>query len=279
MPSTAVNAADRPDTSDAGQDLLLDAVVLVAAVQPIGDAAHVVLVFGNVGIQQQQRDSAHLRDPHPGPQPVLVGQCQFHQDRLVRRGGEQPQGQALRVQRRIGFMLPTVGGQRLAEVPGPVVEADRDQRHTQIRGGFEVIAGQDAQATRVVGQHLRHPELHREVRDSRRQCCARGGLLLIPQRPRQVLAKIVGQPIQPFEERLVDGKLVQALRGHRAQQRNRILADALPQCGIDRSEQLLGRPVPRPSQVHRQLLQCSQAVGQMSTDGETTQCLHAALPY
>ena len=56
--------ADRPHPADTRQDLLLDAVFLVAAVEPVGHAAQVVLVLRDVGIQEQQRNSTDLRDPH-----------------------------------------------------------------------------------------------------------------------------------------------------------------------------------------------------------------------
>ena len=73
--------ADRPHPADAGEDLLLDAVFLVAAVEPVGDAAQIVLVLRDVGVQQQQRNSADLRDPHPGPQLGGVRHRQLHQHR------------------------------------------------------------------------------------------------------------------------------------------------------------------------------------------------------
>ena len=78
-PSIGGERADRPHAADAGQDLLPDPVFLVAAVQPVGDAAQIVLVLGDVGVQQQQRDSPHLRDPDPGPQLAASGQRQLHQ--------------------------------------------------------------------------------------------------------------------------------------------------------------------------------------------------------
>ena len=60
--------ADGAHPADAGQHLLLDPVVLVAAVEPVGDVAQVVLVLRDVGVEQQQRDPADLGDPDPGPQ-------------------------------------------------------------------------------------------------------------------------------------------------------------------------------------------------------------------
>ena len=157
--------ADRAHTADARQDLLLDAVLLVAAVEPVGDAAHVVVVLRNVGVQQQQRHPADLGDPDPGPQLCPFRHRQVHQGRFPRLVGEQPQRQPLRVVRRVRLVLPTVGGQRLPEVARPIEQADGDQRQAQIRRRFEVVTRQDAEATGVVRQHLGHAELHREVRD------------------------------------------------------------------------------------------------------------------
>ena len=114
---------DRPHPADTGEDLLLDPVLLVAAVEPVGDTAQVVLVLRDVGIQQQQRDSADLGDPHPRPQLAGIGHGELDQHRVAVAVGEQPQRQALRVQRRIVLVLPTVGGQRLPEVARAVVQA------------------------------------------------------------------------------------------------------------------------------------------------------------
>ena len=76
--------ADRPHTADTGQDLLLDAVFLVAAVEPVCDAAHVVVVLGDVGVQQQQRHAADLGDPDPSPKLRPFRHGQVHQRRFPR---------------------------------------------------------------------------------------------------------------------------------------------------------------------------------------------------
>ena len=52
--------------ADADEDLLADPVVLVAAVEPVGDAAQVGLVLLDVGVEQQQRDAADARRATPG---------------------------------------------------------------------------------------------------------------------------------------------------------------------------------------------------------------------
>ena len=267
----ALDVGERPDrahAADAGQDLLLDPVFLVAAVQPVGDAAQIVIVLGDVGIQQQQRNSAHLRDPHARPQLVGVRHRQLDQHRVVVVVGQQPQRQALRIQRRIALVLPAVGGQRLPEVPRAVQQADRDQRKAQVRGGLQVIAGQNAQAAGVVRQHLGDAELHREVRDAVRQLRALVGLLLVPQRPGQVVVQIGGELVEAPQERLIHRELVQPLRADLPEQRHRVASDLLPQLGIDGLEQILRGLVPRPAQVDRKPFERGQTIGQMCADGE-----------
>ena len=52
-----------------------------------------------------------------------------------------------------------------------------------------MVAGEDSQAARVVGQHLGNAELHREVRDAGRHLHTVVLLLLIPQRTAQVIVQ------------------------------------------------------------------------------------------
>ena len=226
---------------------------LVAAVEAVGDPTQIVLVLRDVGIQQQQRNSTDLRHPDLRMQSAAVRQCQLNQRRLAGTVGEQPQRQALRVERRVGFVLPAVGGQRLPEIARAVVQPHRDQRQSQIRRGLQMIARQDAQATRVVRQHLGDAELHREVGDAVGHGSAVLGLLLVPQRAAQIIVQIGGQMIEPVQESVVDRQFVQPCRAHRAQQRNGILTALHPQVRVDRAEEILRRLVPRPAQVGRQL--------------------------
>ena len=59
------------------------------------------------------------------------------------------------VEDRVVLLLPAVGGQRLPEVPAPVEQADPDDRHAEVAGRLQVVAGQDAEAAGVLRQHLR----------------------------------------------------------------------------------------------------------------------------
>ena len=163
--------AHRADAADTREDLLLDAVILVPAVETVRDAAQIRVVLGDVGIEQQQRHSSDLSDPHSRTQHPATGHGDVNDDRRSVFGSracvrQQTKRQPLRVVRRVVLGLPTVGGQRLAEVAGSVEQSDADERQPEVGRGLEVIARQDAQSTGVVGQNFADSELHGEVRNS-----------------------------------------------------------------------------------------------------------------
>ena len=56
----------RPHPTDAEHDLLAQPMVLVAAVEPVGDGDAVGRVALDVGVEQVQRDAADVGPPHPG---------------------------------------------------------------------------------------------------------------------------------------------------------------------------------------------------------------------
>ena len=188
-------------------------------------------------------------------------------------------GQSLRIQRRVVLVLPPVGSQRLLEITRPIVQTHADQRQSQIRGGLEVIAGQNAEATGVDRQHLGDTELHREVADPaghRRLGISLRGHLLIPQRLGQILVEIGRQVVEPFQECLIFGKLIEPRPAHLAEQCHRVPAGLRPLLGIDALEQVLGGGVPRPAQVRRQLTQRGETVRKGGTNGEPAESFHAS---
>ena len=164
--STRAERPDRPDAADAEQDLLLDPVVLVAAVEPVGGGPQLVVVGLDVGVQQQQR---HPADPgQPDPRGQLPAARHRHRDRQSARRPApctRSIGSPYGVVGRVVSCCQPSGGQRLAEVAVPVEQADADERHAQVGGRLQVVAGQDAEAAREVRQHLGQAELHREVGD------------------------------------------------------------------------------------------------------------------
>ena len=58
----------RPHPTHPGQNLRLDPMILIPAIQAVGDPPQLRIVLRDIGVQQQQRDPPDLRDPHPRPQ-------------------------------------------------------------------------------------------------------------------------------------------------------------------------------------------------------------------
>jgi hypothetical protein len=123
-------------------------------------------VVAQVRIQQEKQDAADLHFPelrvhdavrilHVNDQP-LAGSVEHRQN-----------GHAMPVVGRVALALPAVGVERLPEVALGVPEPDPDEGKAEIAGCLQVISRQHAQATRVDGQALVDPVLHREVRDPR----------------------------------------------------------------------------------------------------------------
>ncbi len=237
--------------ADAKQDLLAQPVFGVAAVEPVGDLADLVGVVVDVGVEQVERDAAHVGPPHLGvewlpgevdgdPHPLAVGESH-----------------GPRVEVGVVLQLPAVGVLGLAEVAVAVEEPDGDQGHAEVAGRLEVVAGEDAEATGVLGERLGDAELGREVGDETE---GRLGLLALePPRLREVAGELGVQLVEEPHEPGVGGKRLEAFLGHEAEQAHGVVAGGVPRIGVDPPEQVTGLGVPRPAQVHRQLLERARA--------------------
>ena len=274
MSRRGAEGAHGPHPADADQDLLADPVVLVAAVEAVGDAAQVGVVLLDVGVEQQQRDAADRGPPHPRVEHAAAGHVHRDQQRSTRFVGQQVQRQALRVQDGIGLHLPAVKGERLAEVAGAVQQPDGHQRHAEVRRRLQVVAGEHAEAPRVVRQDLRDAELHREVRDGLGQVRVVLVLHLVPPRFTQIRREVVGELTHGDDGLGVGRELGEPGGRDLAQHADRVVPAALPGLGIQRGEQVLRGRMPGPPQVHRKGLQRLEWRGQLGTDGEATQGSH-----
>ena len=87
VPVSPQYARSRPDAADAEQHLLAQAVVLVAAVEAVGDAALGRRVLLDVAVEQQQRHPADLGPPHVRVQGAALRQRHGDDRRRSRRAG------------------------------------------------------------------------------------------------------------------------------------------------------------------------------------------------
>ena len=231
----------------------------------------------HVGVEQQQRHAADLGLPDVGVQLAAAGQPERDDARGAVRLAQQRQRQAVGVEDRVGLLLPAVAVQALLEVAGLVEQADADDRHAEVGGGLEVVAGEDAQAAGVLRQHLGDAELGAEVGDRRRGAPPRPAPGPTPGTSAARRGRCRGRPWppRPADEAGVGGQRRELVPGDSADsRRDGVLADLGPALRVDALEEVAGRRVPGPPQVAREVAQGGDRLGQDGTDAEPSDRLH-----
>ena len=260
-------------TTDAEEHLLLEPLLTPAAVEALGDRAHRVVVAGDVGVEQEQRHAADLGAPHVRAQLSAPGHRDADDARGAVRLAQQVQRQPLRVGDGIGLLLPAVGVEALLEVAGLVEETDADDRHAEVGRRLEVVAGEDAEATGVLRQHGGDAVLGAEVGDRSGGVTLRA-LLLEPPRGGQVGVEVGLGGGDARDEVGVRGQRVELARREGGEHANRIVVHGVPPLGVDAGEESAGRRVPAPAQVHGQVAEGGDRLGEGSSDTETSDGLH-----
>jgi hypothetical protein len=152
--------------ANAEDDLLAESVGCVAPIQRVGDAAICFGVLGERRIEQVHGDLIAV-DPanpvHPGANLDLAALDLDRHDPIdwLQALLRMPDGIAL------GLVAGRV--EVLVEVSFPVDERDRNHRHAKVRRRPQRVTRQDTKATAVGGDRLLKADLHREIRDRRRQ--------------------------------------------------------------------------------------------------------------
>ena len=240
------DGAQRLQTADAEQDFLLNAHAAVAAVQPGRDHAQVRLVIRYVAVEQVKFDAADLGQPDLGrklPTPELYLNLQRIAEGIV----DQRDRKLMEVVAGIAFELPAVLGQLLFEIALAVNQADTNQRNAEIRGRFEMVAGQYTQAARIDWQRLMNAEFGRKIRDH--FVLAARKTFLVPGATVQINVKRVDDALQLRHVGIVVGHLLQAVLADLPQHGDRVVVDALPQLDVQPAKKLARRVVPRPPEV------------------------------
>ena len=146
----------------AQHDLLLQAIVGVATVEMVGEAAVPARVAVQIGVEQV--DGNHV--PGAALEVVAPGahgyDAVFHRYRDPRRffGAE-----VRRVPRLNVFALGARLVEMLLEIAFAVQQGEGDQGNSQVRRGTQRVAGQHAQAAGVGGHGGVNGDLHGEVSD------------------------------------------------------------------------------------------------------------------
>ena len=155
---------ERAHAADAEHDFLLDARVLVPAVEAVGDGAVGFAVCRQVGVEQVQPHVPHARLPD------------LHLDDAIRKIDRDVDLAAARVMRRldrqrgeIGVLvrrlLVAVAVDGLEEIALAIEQAHADERQPRVAGRLAVIAREDAEAAGVDRQAFVEAEFGAEVGD------------------------------------------------------------------------------------------------------------------
>ena len=139
MPGDLAVQPDGPDAADAEQQFLPQPVIARPAVQPVGDLAQQRVVVLDVGVKQQQRHPADVRDPDLGGQLRATVQADHDLGRRPGLGPQQPDRQSGRVRGGVPLGLPALGRQRLGEITMPIQQTRR--RSAARRGRWPTSGG------------------------------------------------------------------------------------------------------------------------------------------
>ena len=155
---------EHPNAADAQHGFLAEPVVIVAAVEGIGEPPCLGVVLGEIGVEQQHGDDVAVEaldvvapgTDHDAPavDVNLAAGVEFREPSLGRPA------------HRVG-VLTTVRVESLSEVALPVDERDADHSQAEVGGTTQQIAGEDAQSTRVRRDVALEGDLHRKVGDVR----------------------------------------------------------------------------------------------------------------
>ena len=238
----------RADAAHAQQQLLADADALIAEVQPRRQLAVLVAVPVHVGVEQQELVASHPDLPDLGQQGLGRRDRDLHHDGFAGRGeggggGERLGGRAYPLGVLVALPVDPLAKIRLA-----VEQADRHQRQSQVRGGLQVIAGQDPQAAAVDGQRLVNAELRREISHGAN---AQGGGVDGGPGPRfiQVEHQLAVGGVDPRPQRRVLRQPFNLLGGELPQHQDGIVIGRSKTVRIHVAKQLDDVRVPGPPQV------------------------------
>ena len=139
---------------------------MVAGVQLIRDVLILLRVHRDVGIQQKNRNPSCLHPPHLridiSPR-ILDG----HRNGFVFFVPLDLDGLRVEIIFRMALLLPAIDIQILTEIPLLIEQSDTDERNTKVACRFDMVAGKNSQAARIVRQTFCQSKLCGKICDRR----------------------------------------------------------------------------------------------------------------
>ena len=254
---------EQPPAADPEHHFLFQAQFRSTAIQFVGDAAMHGKIGRVVRVEKVEREPANLNLPGAKPDGV-TGQHDLQPQALAIRKAHRGDGQLSGIVIRIKCLLRSISVDHLAEIAMLVEQADGDDRHAEIAGGFELIAGHIAQAARIDREGFAQHEFHAEIGDAGERDL--GVLLLKPAGFRRRLPLGLHQAVEqcakvPVGQGTRELFARDGLKDHIGMMRE------LPEHRIEPPPQLIGTVIPRPAQVHGQFSQCGKTLRRVERRG------------
>jgi hypothetical protein len=255
------------NAADAEKNFLLDAHFQVTAVELRGNGAVLRTIGGEIGIEEIELNAAD------GGAPNACGDCaigKFDADLHVR---DEFDGENVEVVFFAGFLLPAGGIEILAKIAFLIEKADTDERKAEVAGGFEMIAGKNAESSGKNGKTFGDTEFEREIGDE--EIAGFGVFALIPGTlVGKVSVKAFGDAVEVGEEGIVLGGGSEDGLINAAQQTDRIAPGGFPEVAVETAEEVNGGVVPAPAEVVGDLQEGLQGIWQGGTNFECGDGLH-----
>jgi hypothetical protein len=147
-----------------------------------------------------------------------------------------------------GFLLPAGGVEVLAKISFLVEQANGDEWESQIAGGFEVIAGEYAQASGKDGEAFGDAKFQGKVGDEHV-----GDVAVFSLEPGALAGEVgveaLGDAVKMGEEGIVAGSGFEDGLFDAAEQSHWIAARGFPQVAIKAAKKINGGMVPGPAEI------------------------------
>ena len=153
----------RAHPAHAQHDFLRDAGFKATAVKLVRDAAVVVGIGVQIGVEQQQGDFSQPTYPHPNRR-IPAQQVHVQAKRRAARVLRFAEGQIPAIDRQIAELLMALGIDLLPQIAGAIKKPHRHEWQAQIAGRLAVVTGQHAQAAGVERQTFVQAVLGAEIR-------------------------------------------------------------------------------------------------------------------
>jgi hypothetical protein len=255
------------NAANAKKEFLLDAHVQVTAVELRGDGAVPRTIGGEIGIEEIELNAADSGAPN------ACSDCAIGKRDVNLHGRHEFDGQDVEVIFFKGFLLPARGVEILAKITHLIEKADTDERKAEVAGGFEMVAGENAESPGKNGKAFGDAKFKREISDE--EILVFGVFALIPgTHAGEIGVQAFGDAVEVGEEGIVLGGGFKEGLINAAQHTDRIVSGSFPEVAIEAAEEVDGGVVPAPTEVVGDLQEGLQSVWQGGTNFECGDGLH-----